>query len=203
MNDSESNHNQPQTVGQALQYCSEALENSDVFFGHGTDNAWDEAVQIVLSISELPIDAGEEILPKSLGIEEMDRLQALLERRITEHLPLPYLLGRAWFAGLEFRCDQRAIVPRSPIAELILREFQPWYSGPRPSRVLDLCCGGGCIGLAIAHYFPDAQVDLIDIDNAALELSQENLAMLGLEDRVNVIQSNLFEALAIPTCVPS
>jgi ribosomal protein L3 glutamine methyltransferase len=196
MNDSESNHDQPQTIGQALQYCSEALENSDVFFGHGTDNAWDEAVQMVLSISELPIEAGEEVLPQSLGMEEMDRLQTLLERRIVEHFPLPYLLGRAWFAGLEFRCDQRAIIPRSPIAELILRDFQPWYSGPGPSRVLDLCCGGGCIGLAIAHYFPDARVDLVDIDNAALELGRENLAMLGLEDRVNVIQSDLFESLA-------
>jgi ribosomal protein L3 glutamine methyltransferase len=122
-------------------------------------------------------------------------LQELLRRRITEHLPLPYLLGRAWFAGLEFYCDPRAIIPRSPIAELILHGFQPWYGGPQPRRVLDLCCGGGCIGLAVAHYFPGVEVDLLDIDPGALDLARENVALLGLGQRVNVVQSNLFDAL--------
>lgn len=196
MSDSQAFIDQLQTVGQALQYCSEMLENSDVFFGHGTDNAWDEALQLVLSVTELPLDSGESVLPHLLGEEAATRLQMLLHRRITEHLPLPYLLGRAWFAGLEFRCDQRAIIPRSPIAELILGEFQPWYSGPGPFRILDLCCGGGCIGLAAAHYFPDARIDLLDIDSEALGLARENAMLLGLEDRVSVIQSNLFESLA-------
>lgn len=195
MSDSERSSNQPQTVGQALQYCSEALENSDVFFGHGTDNAWDEAVQMVLSVADLPMDFDEDVLPQSVDVEAMARLHALLERRIAEHVPLPYLLGRAWFAGLEFRCDPRAIIPRSPIAELILGGFQPWYSGPGPSRILDLCCGGGCIGLAAAHYFPDARVDLVDIDSAALELCRENLALQDLQDRVTVTQSDLFATL--------
>jgi len=195
MSNSEYFSNRPQTVGQALQYCSEVLQHSDVFFGHGTDNAWDEAVQMVLSVAELPVDSDAGVLPQALGVEAMTRLHALLERRVAEHLPLPYLLGRAWFAGLEFRCDQRALIPRSPIAELILGGFQPWYSGPTPSRILDLCCGGGCIGLAVAHYFPDAKVDLVDIDSAALELSRENLAMLGLAEKVTVIQSDLFEAV--------
>jgi ribosomal protein L3 glutamine methyltransferase len=196
MSDSETFIDQAQTVGQALQHCSEVLENSDVFFGHGTDNAWDEALQLVLSVTELPLDSGEGVLPHLLGEEAATRLQTLLRRRITEHLPLPYLLGRAWFAGLEFRCDQRAIIPRSPIAELILREFQPWYGGPGPFRILDLCCGGGCIGLAAAHYFPNARIDLLDIDSGALDLARENAMLLGLEDRVTVIQSNLFESLA-------
>jgi ribosomal protein L3 glutamine methyltransferase len=196
MSDNERTSNYPETVGQALQYCSEALENSDVFFGHGTDNAWDEAVQLVLSVADLPVDSDEDVLPQPVEEEAMARLHTLLERRIAEHVPLPYLLGRAWFAGLEFHCDPRAIIPRSPIAELILGGFLPWYSGPDPSRILDLCCGGGCIGLAVAHYFPDARVDLVDIDGAALELGRENLAMLGLQDRVTVIQSDLFEALA-------
>ncbi len=167
-----------------------------MFFGHGTDNAWDEAAQMVLAIADLPADSDDSMLPLPLGDKALVRLQDVLLRRINEHLPLPYLLGRAWFAGLEFLCDQRAIIPRSPIAELILSEFQPWYSGPGPSRILDLCCGGGCIGLAAAHYFPDAHVDLLDIDSAALDLARENAEFLGLEDRTTIIESNLFEALA-------
>jgi ribosomal protein L3 glutamine methyltransferase len=192
-NESFSNH--PTTVGQALQYCSDALENSDVFFGHGTDNAWDEAAQMVLAIADLPLDCGDGVLPQPFGDKELVRLQDLMHRRMHEHLPLPYLLGRAWFAGLEFRCDPRAIIPRSPIAELILNGFQPWYSGSGPSRILDLCCGGGCIGLAVAHYFPDTHVDLLDIDTSALALARENATILGLENRTTMIESNLFEAL--------
>lgn len=193
---SDAPNDHPLTVGQALQYCSDALENSDVFFGHGTDNAWDEAAQMVLACAELPLDSGDSVLPHSWGDKAMARLQELLRRRITEHLPLPYLLGHAWFAGLEFRCDQRAIIPRSPIAELILSGFRPWYSGAGPFRILDLCCGGGCIGLAAAYYFPHAHVDLLDMDSAALDLARENAKLLGLEDRTTIIESNLFAALA-------
>lgn len=191
----DSNGDPPQTVGQALEYCSEALEASDVFFGHGTDNAWDEAVQLVLSVAELPFDGDEQVLQEPLSAAVVKRLQQLLQRRITEHQPLPYLLGRAWFAGLEFLCDRRAIIPRSPIAELILNGFQPWYAGPQPRRVLDLCCGGGCIGLAVAHYFPGAHVDLLDIDDQALQLARDNAAFLGLQDRVSIRQSDLFDAV--------
>ena len=185
----------PQTVDQALRYCSEALQRSDVFFGHGADSAWDESVQLVLSVAELPLDSGEEVLSSVLSNKAVTQMQSLLHRRIEEHLPLPYLLGRAWFAGLEFRCDQRAIIPRSPIAELIQRKFMPWYNGPGPSRILDLCCGGGCIGLAAAHYFPNTKVDLLDIDTDALELARENVIHCGLTERVTVCQSDLFEAL--------
>ncbi|MEZ5501916.1 MAG: 50S ribosomal protein L3 N(5)-glutamine methyltransferase [Halioglobus sp.] len=186
---------QPRTLAEALEYCSAALAHSDVHFGHGTDNAWDEAVQLVLSVAGVAMDADEDVLLHDLDRPTLARIQALLDRRIAEHLPLPYLLGRAWFAGLEFRCDERAIIPRSPIAELILNEFQPWYNGPAPERVLDLCCGGGCIGLAVAHYYPGTRVDLLDVDNAALELARENASLLGLEGRVRIIESDMFAAL--------
>jgi ribosomal protein L3 glutamine methyltransferase len=195
MQDKPNSSNPPTTVGQALQFCSDTLSDSDAFFGHGTDNPWDEAVQMVLSVADLPLDSDDGVLPHPLDDQAWNRLQELLRRRITEHLPLPYLLGRAWFAGLEFYCDPRAIIPRSPIAELILHGFQPWYGGPQPRRVLDLCCGGGCIGLAVAHYFPGVEVDLLDIDPGALDLARENVALLGLGQRVNVVQSNLFDAL--------
>ena len=195
MNEQDKRGLRPQTVGQALQYCSDALDEGDVFFGHGTDNAWDEAVQLVLSVADLPLDADDGVLPHPLDQQAYERLQLLLRQRIDEHIPLPYLLGRAWFAGLAFRCDRRAIVPRSPLAELILHDFQPWYSGPEPKRVLDLCCGGGCIGLAVAHYFPDARVDLVDIDPDALALAAENAADLGVQQRVRILNSDLFAAV--------
>nr|MBP6701196.1 50S ribosomal protein L3 N(5)-glutamine methyltransferase [Halioglobus sp.] len=185
----------PRTVGEALQYCSETLSGSDVFFGHGTDNPWDESVQLVLSVADLPLDSDDGVLPHPLDSAAFARLEVLLRARIQQHTPLPYLLGKAWFAGLEFICDERAIIPRSPLAELIVNEFQPWYSGPAPRRVLDLCCGGGCIGLAVAHYFPDVLVDLADIDPAALALARENTQAMGLADRVNVIESDVFSAL--------
>jgi len=185
----------PYTLGAALHYCSDALEAGGVCFGHGTDNAWDEAAQLVLSIAELPLDGDTRQLQQPLSDAVMTRILQLLRQRIEEHVPLPYLLGRAWFAGLEFRCDRRAIIPRSPIAELILNGFEPWYTGAEPRRILDLCCGGGCIGLAIAHYFPEAHVDLLDIDNQALALARENAAFLRVEDRVSIRQSDLYEAL--------
>lgn len=196
MTANENLNDRPQTVGDALQYCCDALENSDVYFGHGTDNAWDEAVQMVLCTADLPFDSDETILQQPLTDAVFAQLQAVLRQRINDFLPLPYLLGKAWFAGLEFRCDARAIIPRSPIAELILGEFQPWYRGAGLTRILDLCCGGGCIGLAIAHYFPEAHVDLLDIDEAALELARENAVLLGVQDRVTIIQSDVFSALA-------
>lgn len=189
------NSSNPHTIGQALEYCSQALANSDVTFGHGTDNPWDEAVQLVLAVADLPLDSDDGVLPHPLASADVQRMRDLLQRRISEHIPLPYLLGRAWFAGLEFHCDPRAIIPRSPIAELIHNGFQPWYAGPEPERVLDLCCGGGCIGLAAAHYLPNLQVDLVDLDSEALALAAENTRLLTLEGRVRQFQSNLFAAL--------
>jgi ribosomal protein L3 glutamine methyltransferase len=186
----------PETVGEALHYCSEALAQSDAYYGHGTDNPWDEAVQLVLAAAGLPAHSDSSVLSLPLDQRARQRLKQLLQQRIEEHVPAAYLLGRAWFAGLEFRCDRRAIIPRSPIAELILRGFQPWYSGPPPARILDLCCGGGCIGLAAAHYLPQARVDLVDIDTDALSLARENAAELGLASRVEIICSDLFAAVS-------
>ncbi len=183
------------TVRDAMDWCVGVLEGSEATFGHGTDNAWDDAVQLVLHALDLPIDTPESALEHPLPDPALERLASLLDKRTVDKLPVPYLTGRAWFAGLEFLCDPRALVPRSPIAELILHGFRPWYAGEGPSRVLDLCCGGGCIGLAAAHYFPEAQVDLLDIDEAALSLARDNARHLGLESRVAIRQSDLFEAL--------
>lgn len=192
----DSDQSMPTTVGEALAYCSAALIDSPVFYGHGTDNAWDEAVQLVLSVVDLPLDSDDGVLPHPFDEQACNRLDTLLRRRIAERVPAPYLLGKAWFAGIEFLCDQRAIIPRSPMAELILHDFSPWYTGPEPHRLLDLCCGGGCLGLAAAHYHPGIQVDLVDIDDSALALARDNASRLGLQGRVDILKSDLFQALS-------
>ena len=189
-------HQQLTTLRDYIRWAVSRFHRGNVYFGHGTDNAWDEALQLVLSVSQLPLDSSDEVLPHTLTQATWQQLKLLLDRRIAEHIPLPYLLGRAWFAGLEFKCDERAIIPRSPIAELILNEFKPWYQGADPGRILDLCCGGGCIGLAAAHHFPQLRVDLADVDQSALQLARDNTSLLGLEERVSLMHSNLFEAIA-------
>lgn len=186
----------PGTVGDALERVFQALESSDAFYGHGTDNAWDEAVQLLLFVLELPADTDAALLAEPLPAEAWQSLQALLSVRLTTRQPLPYLTGRAYFAGLEFRCDRRALVPRSPLAELILDGYAPWWTGPAPRRILDLCCGGGSIGIAAAHYDADARVVLADIDGDALALARENVVLHGLEARVQCLASDLFDALA-------
>lgn len=182
-------------VEELLAACHHHLTESDVWFGHGTDNAWDEAVQLVLTVAGIPLDAEEDVLAQPVTATTCEAAAALLRRRIEERVPLPYLLGRAWFAGLEFKCDERAIIPRSPIGELIVTGFAPWYGGAAIGKVLDMCCGGGCLGLATAHYCPTAQVDLADIDAQALSLARENADLLGVTARVRALRSNLFADL--------
>lgn len=183
-------------MGEALGYASDRLGAGHAFYGHGTDNAWDEAVLLVLAAAGLRPDSEQSTLSERFPADALIRLDELLERRLEDRVPAPYLLGRAWFAGLEFLCDDRAIIPRSPLAELILDDFQPWYAGPGPDKVLDLCCGGGCIGLAVAHYYPDASVDLVDLDPRALSLARDNAAHLGVSERVRIMPSDLFAAVA-------
>ncbi len=183
------------TVGEALEQVMATLQGSEAYYGHGTDNAWDEAVQLVLWSAGLPADSDDSVLPLPLSAAQALSVAEVLRRRIEERVPLPYLTGEAWFAGLRWQCDPRAIIPRSPIAELLQAGYRPWYRGPSPSRILDLCCGGGCIGLATAWYLPDARVDLLDLDAEALALAAENAQALGLTDRVRLLQSDLFAAV--------
>ena len=185
----------PTTVAEALAVADGELAASSIFFGHGTDNAWDEAVQLVLAAVGLPADSDDSVLTVPVPGPAWQRLQAMLQRRIDERVPLPYLTGVAWFAGLSFACDERAIIPRSPLAEVILNDFQPWYLGPAPRRLLDLCCGGGCIGLAAAHYHPGLTVDLVDLDPQALALARENIVRHSLQQRVKVVHSDLFSGV--------
>ena len=182
-------------LGDALQTVAERLDAAGLCFGHGTDNAWDEAVLLVLSACDLPVEAGDEVLDYRVEGAQAQRIERWLEGRIKQRQPLPYLIGRAWFAGLEFACDARALVPRSPLAEVIRDGFAPWWSTDEPQRLLDLCCGGGSIGIASAVYNPPLQVMLADISPDALELARENVTRHRVGNRVQCLESDLFDAI--------
>lgn len=183
------------TVRDFLRYAVTRFQTADLHYGHGNDNPWDEAVQLVMQSLHLPMDNNAVFLDARLVREERDMLLARIDRRIEAHVPVAYLTGEAWFMGLPFRVDERVLVPRSPIAEVLEAELQPWL-GDRPvRRILDLCAGSGCIGIAAAHVFPEAEVDLVDISPGAIELCEVNIARHGLQGRVSAIRSDLFDAL--------
>lgn len=165
-----------------------------LFFGHGTDNAWDEARHLVLGALNLPFEIADSYLDCRLEEDERELLQGLLRRRIEERVPTAYLLGEAWFCGLPFTVDERVLVPRSPLAEQIQRQFSPWLAGT-PARILDLCSGSGCIGIACAYQFPQAEVALADLSYDALEVAYLNIQRHELEDRVYSVHSDGFSGL--------
>ena len=183
------------TISDAINFAHEAFEDSDVYFGHGSDNAWDEAVFMVLHVAGMPLDSGEEALTVELTAGQGDEVKALVKKRINEKVPLPYLINRAFFAGIEFYVDERVIIPRSPIAELIETNFEPYVDMSKVSTVLDMCTGSGCIAIAMATYYDYIKVDAVDLSQDALGVARMNVADRKLEDRVNLIQSDLFTAI--------
>jgi ribosomal protein L3 glutamine methyltransferase len=166
-----------------------------LFFGHGTDNALDEATQLVLHALHLPPDLPATYRECRLAYPERTAVAELLERRVEERKPAAYLTNRAWFAGLEFYVNEDVLVPRSPLAELVEAGFDPWIDPEGVGRVLDLCSGSGCIGIACAVYLPEAEVDLADVSPAALKVASRNLARHRLDERVRVLQSDLFDGV--------
>ena len=185
----------PVTVEQILTEGQLLFETSDLYFGHGTDNAWDEAVFLVFYALDLPPDADRSVLNQQLTDIQCKAIHQLFEQRIRDRIPAAYLTGRAWFCGLPFAVDKRVIIPRSPIAELIMSGFHPWCS-TEPQRLLDLCTGSGCIGIACAYAFENAEVVLSDICADALQVAQQNIQQHDLAARVSAVQSDLFENLA-------
>lgn len=183
------------SVRDIIRWGASEFMRQSVFFGHGTDNAWDEALQLVLHTLRLPIEQEPMVLDARLTRAERRQLLALFNRRITERIPVAYLTGEGWFAGLPFYVNQHVLVPRSPLAELIEAAFQPWLGSREPQRILDLCTGSGCIGIACALAFPEAEVVLSDISTEALKVAQSNIERHGLRDRVQAVHSNLFSAL--------
>lgn len=170
-------------------------ENPSLFYGHGTDNSQDEALYLVLQALHLPWDYDPACFGSRLTDSECRQLATLVQRRIRERIPTAYLLNQAWFCGMPFYVDERVLIPRSPVAELIEKGFEPWLGGRTPGLVLDLCCGSGCIGIACSQVFPEAQVDLIDISADVLDVARINIDRFGLWDRVRTIQSDMFLSL--------
>mgnify|MGYP001134432726 CR=1 FL=1 len=178
-----------------IRYGASRFSAAGLTFGHSHDNPIDEATHLVLASLHLPPDIPPAYGAGKLTAEERTRVLALIERRISERLPVAYLVGETWFAGLKFKSDRRALVPRSPIAELIESGFTPWLDGRHVEHALDLCTGSGCIGIAMAEYNPHWQVDVVDISEDALSLARENVAFQHVGERVDVIKSDLFSAL--------
>lgn len=173
----------------------EAEQQDQIYFGHGTDNAVDESVQLVLNGLHLPSDCPDLLLEGNLLQTERQHLVKLFARRVEDRVPLPYLTNRAMFAGLQFYVDERVLVPRSPVAELIEQQFSPWINPEVPDHILEIGAGSACIAIACAYEFPEATIDAVDLSEDALKVAEINVEQHGLEDQVNLIRSDLFSEL--------
>jgi ribosomal protein L3 glutamine methyltransferase len=182
------------TIIDLIRYGASRFNAAGLTFGHSYDNALDEATQLTLHALHLPHDLSPVYGNARVTREEKTDVLALFARRINERIPAAYLTGEAWFAGLSFKTDKRALVPRSPIAEMIERGFEPWLGGREVRRALDLCTGSGCIAIAMGHYHPDWHVDGVDLSDDALALANENKARLHA-DNVRFLKSDLFSNL--------
>ena len=186
-----------QTIRDWLRYAVSQFEASDIFYGHGTDNAYDEAVWLIMSALHLPMDTLNNFLDARLTASERNKLASFIDQRITQHTPTAYLLKEAWLQGLKFYVDERVLIPRSFIAELLNTDLSPWIEFPEMiESAADICTGSGCLGVLLASVFPNAAVDVIDISQDAIDVANINIANYGLEAQVTAIKSDMFSALS-------
>lgn len=186
----------PATVQACIQQGAELFTQADLFYGHGTDNAEDEALWLVFYGLDIAWDSDESVLQQSLSEEDWQRIYRLFKARVERRVPAAYLTGEAWFAGYPFTVNESVLVPRSPIAELILQAYQPWLTIASP-KILDLCTGSGCIGIASALYMPDAEVVLSDISPEAIRVAQDNIQRYSLDKRVSALISDGLDAFLV------
>lgn len=184
------------TVRDWLRFAVSQMNRHEVHVGQGTQTIWDDAVFLVLRTLDLPIDQLEPFLDARLLREECEQLQQAIDQRCLERIPTAYLVNEAWLAGYRFRVDPQVLIPRSPISELLAMQLQPWLDAPElVYRIADICTGSGCLAILAALNFPQAQVDATDISDAALELAQANINDYGLEDRIELYEGHLLDAL--------
>ncbi|SET25109.1 50S ribosomal protein L3 N(5)-glutamine methyltransferase [Marinobacter segnicrescens] len=181
------------TVRDYLRYAASRFSEAGLYYGHGTDNLWDEAVLLVMRSLHLPLENNNLFLEARLTRDERQLILERIERRINERRPVAYLIGEAWFMGLPFHVDERVLVPRSPISELLEARLQPWLADHPVERILDLCTGSGCIGIAAATVFPEAEVELSDISEDALAVAESNIELHEVGDRVMTVRSDVFD----------
>lgn len=184
-----------QTILDFLRYGISRANAANLYYGHGTDNAWDDMWALVLGTLALPMDLDPKWLNARLTKEEKTLLSRQLEQRITARVPVPYLTHEAYFCDLSFYVDERVLIPRSPIAELIKQQFSPWIDADNVTQILDLCTGSACIAIACCYAFPEAEVDAVDISPDALQVAVMNRERHGLEDILNLIESDCFSSV--------
>jgi len=183
------------TLTDFMRWGASRFVEAELTFGHGLSSPLDESVYLVLRALHLPVDTPDVYWSSALTDSEKQDVISILKRRIIEKIPAAYIMQEGWFAGLQFYIDERVLVPRSPIVELVENQFSPWIEADDVETILDLCTGSGCIGIACAYAFPYAQVDLSDVSEEALQVANINIKKHDAEQRVNAIHSDLFENL--------
>lgn len=181
-----------------LRWSTSRFNEAGLFFGHGNEDAFNEASQLLLSSLHLPVDTLPDVfLDARLTQDEKRTLLIAIEKRIENRIPLPYLTNEAWFAGLPFFVDERVLIPRSPFAELIETQFQPWVAAPDSiTRIIDMCTGSGCIAIALAMAFEQAEVTASDISSDALDVARVNRQKYGLEDQLTLLESDIWQKIS-------
>ena len=185
------------TILDFLRFGISSANAAKLYYGHGTDNSYDEILALILGSLSLPLDADQIMFNAQLTKDEMDLLSKQLYKRIVEHVPVPYLTKTAYFCDLAFYVDERVIIPRSPIAELILAKFSPWIDEDEVESILDLCTGSGCIAIACCYAFEDALVDAVDISKDAISVAQINRDKHSMQDALTIIESDCFSAVPL------
>lgn len=181
------------TIIEFVKECAQKFEDAKIFLGHGTDNYWDEAVYLTISVLDLPPDLTEEEAAVKVSAEQLEELHLIMNERIMSRKPLPYLTGVCWYRNCKFFVNENTIIPRSPIAELIENDFFGFVDPEQEIKILDLCTGSGALAILSALYAPYSLVDAIDISSEALKVAKENIKYYDLEDRVRLLESDLFE----------
>ena len=184
------------TVESLIRVTANKFNESNLTFGHGTDNAVDEAAYLIFGYLDLNHDKAEEAYQKTISNEDLIEIDKLIDCRINQNRPVAYLINKAWFVGLEFFVDERVLVPRSPLAELIANKLRPWADDKLVTRALDMGTGSGCIAIALGKFFPDIEIDAIDYSPGALQVANINLEYHKMTDRINLIESDFFSNLS-------